>query len=358
MRWLWLFRPTAPGVRAQSIQTLHSAHALAARGHRVTVCVEPSRSGVSQAEVLAFYGLHPVPTLDLRVLPAGRTAASLAFRAEILRWGAKGPGILYARSIRYAGWASRVLWRLPLFVEVHEIASLEARDQGADPSRFLAAEARVLARASGVVANAPGTLAALREVHPNLPPALAAHNATHPSRIRAPREGGEGIGYVGSVRSYKALDDLARAATLLDTPIHLVGATPEEAAPLQEIAGGRLRIEGPIPHADVPDRLARFRALVLPLSPGRFGDALTSPLKLWDYLASGVPFVGSDTPALRAAAEGMYLPAPPGDPVALASALDRLLRDEALRVDLRSRIRVRTWDERAAEIERFVAENL
>ena len=33
--WFWLYRPTAPSVRAQSIQVIQMAHAMASRGHEV-----------------------------------------------------------------------------------------------------------------------------------------------------------------------------------------------------------------------------------------------------------------------------------------------------------------------------------
>ncbi len=81
----------------------------------------------------------------------------------------------------------------------------------------------------------------------------------------------------------------------------------------------------------------------------------SSPLKLWDYLASGVPIVGADLPSLRRAAPGAFLPYRPDDPSALARALQRCMTDEALRVELLARATVRTWDQRAAELEAFLS---
>jgi len=360
-RWLWLYRPPAPSVRAQSIQVLHMAHAMACRGHHVTVAVDPPRGAPapSAAAVLAAYGLEPIDTLDVVVLPAHPTLGSLAWRALVARWIAQddGRGVIYARRKRYARevlrWAGP---RVRLILEVHEVDSEQDRERGADPGPNLALEREVLAGAKGVVANCPGTLALLRATHDHVPPAIAAHNATHAGRVRSPTGPGEGVGYVGSVRAYKGLELLADVATRLDATITLVGAKGQpEADALVACSGGRIVLEDPLPHHAVPDRLARFRALVLPLSPGLFGESLTSPLKLWDYLASGVPIVGADLPTLRDAAPGAYVPYTPEDAGSLERALRLALSDEPARAAVLAARSIRTWATRAAEVERFVA---
>jgi hypothetical protein len=112
---------------------------------------------------------------------------------------------------------------------------------------------------------------------------------------------------------------------------------------------GQLRIEGPVPFAQVPDRLARFRAVILPLGTGLFGTSLTSPLKLWDYLVCGRPMVVADTPAARQVLPQHELWYQPGDADSLLRALER-----AERQPYPVAHRLRTWAERAAEMERFI----
>ena len=304
--FFWLYRPTAPSVRAQSIQVVNAARATAARGHRVTLAVQtPPGQRVTASEVLAFYGITPARALDLRVLPSGNTWASVAFRALFGRWLARtrGRGIVIARSKRYAREALR--WaggHFRLVLEAHEVDSVQLAECGRDPAETRRLEAEVLAAADAVICNAPGTLQILREAHPQLPPAVALHNATLASRVRPPTDCGQGIGYVGSIRATKGLDTLARAARILQEPVTVVG--PDRGPTLQEVSGGWMGFEPAIPHSEVPDRLAAFRVLALPLGSGLFGARLTSPLKLWDYLASGVPVVAADTPAIRCAAPG------------------------------------------------------
>jgi glycosyltransferase involved in cell wall biosynthesis len=102
---------------------------------------------------------------------------------------------------------------------------------------------------------------------------------------------------------------------------------------------------GVVPYGALPARLARCRALVLPLEDNSFGRQFTSPLKLWDYLATGIPIVAADLPTVRDAAGDLPFYYPAGDRVGLAAALRA-----ALAAGPRPR-RLRTWDDRAAELE-------
>ena len=352
--FFWLYRATAPSVRAQSIQVVNAAWATAARGHRVTLAVQaPPKGRWLAADVLDFYGLPANDHLDLRVLSAKNTAASLAFRALFAGWllRTRGRGIAIARSKRYAREALR---RAPglfrLVIEAHEVDSAQQVELGQDATAMRALEAEVLAGAQAVVCNAPGTLAVLRREHPDLPPAVALHNGTLACRARQPSGRGVGIGYMGSVRREKDLTTVAAAAALLQREVTVIGP--------DQLSMPWVRSESALPHRDVPDRLSRFDALLLPVGTGLFGEQLTSPLKLWDYLASGVPIVAADTPAIRSAAEGAFEPFRPGDAESLAAAIRRITADDELRARRVAAAPLRTWDQRAEELDVFLASAL
>lgn len=355
-RWFWLYRPQAPTARAQAIQVVHMAHAMAVRGHEVTLCVDPLADDVRPDGVLAYHGLLPHPGLRLRVLPRSRTLASAAFRWAVAAWFAGGGDrVVYARSKRYAAQVRR--WfgdRVRLVLEAHEVDSALAAERGEDPRPWLDLEARALAAADGVVTNAPRTLALLREGHHVTIPAMSSHNATHEGRVREPVGAGDGVGVVGSFREAKDGETVARAAARCAAPVRWIGAEPVAHGRLSAWSDGRLAIEAPVPPHHVPDRLVGFRVLVLPLSRGVFGEHLCSPLKLQDYVAARRAIVAADLPTVHDAAPGAFLPYVPGDPIDLAAAIDRLYADAALRQRLVDAGRVRTWAERAAEIDAFV----
>jgi glycosyltransferase involved in cell wall biosynthesis len=116
-------------------------------------------------------------------------------------------------------------------------------------------------------------------------------------------------------------------------------------------------VDGFQPPARVPLYLA---AADLGVVPNRSRPAIsaryTSPLKVFEALAAGLPLVASDLPSLREVlsdGEDAVLAAP-DDEAALAQAIRRLLGDAELRAALAARGRARaaehSWDARARRL--------
>lgn len=351
--WLWLYRPPVLGARAQSVQILNTAAAVAATGRRVTVFCDPV-GAVTPAQIRRHFGLSAVPSLRLRVLPRGGTAASVAFRAHVAAWSAAHPdGIVLARHKRYARELLRARPSAHVVLEAHEVDSLLLLERGEPSAAMHALEAEVLGAARGVVANAPGTLELLAAVH-RLPPARVVTNGTSLAGPIPPNPAASGVGYVGSLHADKDLSTLVRGAVMAGVGLTLVG--PGDPARLGPLPAGITAHPGVAP-AEITSMFAGFRALAVPVSDGLFGRWLTSPLKLWDARASGLPVVAADLPALHHAAPGGFLPARPGDPASWGRALHRAVHDDGLRDWSRARAHVRSWAERAAELIDF-AESL
>jgi glycosyltransferase involved in cell wall biosynthesis len=124
-----------------------------------------------------------------------------------------------------------------------------------------------------------------------------------------------------------------RAARLVDASLSaqflLVGEGPLLAAARDEAAKlppGRVVF---VPaSADVRTLLAGSHLAVLSSK----SEAL--PMFLLEALAEGVPSVASDLPGCREAAGDAAVYVPPGDAVAMADAITRLLRDEKLRSEM------------------------
>lgn len=340
MRILHLYRPRVPGVRAQAVQVVHTCHALAARGHTVTLLADRAGPG-GPDEALAAFGLGRPPGFDLRIAPtAYPPLAGLWFRAQVLAW--RGD-VVYARAKRYVGLVPR---GVPVVIEAHEVDSALLEERGEDATAMRGLEAEVYARAAGVVANCEGTLALLEATHALPPLRRVIHNATRADRavVRAPSPTPT-VGYTGSPREYKGLATVF--ASLPSWPagvaLEMVGGAPPD------VPAG-VSVVPPVPYGELPARLARYRALLLPLEDNLFGRALTSPLKLWDYLATGIPIVAADLPTVRAIAGDAPHYWRPGDPASLAVAVARALAAGS------SPVRLRTWEERAAEVEALLRE--
>lgn len=174
-------------------------------------------------------------------------------------------------------------------------------------------------------------------------------------------------GYVGRFHTMdmpKGLDTLAEAAALTDdVHVCLVGGPAETVDAVRArgvLRDARLIYLGVVPPGEVPRCLAALDVCVMPSPEMPFFAYYASPLKLFEYMASGRPIVASDLPSTREiVTHGEHaLLVPPGDPEALAAALCRLRDDPALGARLGAQARTLaqaryTWGARAAGILAF-----
>ena len=116
---------------------------------------------------------------------------------------------------------------------------------------------------------------------------------------------------------------------------------------------------GAITHADVPAWLSIMDIATAPYTPQP--DFYFSPLKLFEYMAAGVPVVAGRIGQLDELLqhERNALLHAPGDPTGLAIELERLVRDPILRrrIGLAGREGIgeeRTWRGHAKRVEAIV----
>ncbi|MDY7040905.1 MAG: glycosyltransferase [Chloroflexota bacterium] len=154
------------------------------------------------------------------------------------------------------------------------------------------------------------------------------------------------VGYAGRLVVEKGVGDLIRALSGLDDPwrLRIVGSGPlrqslEDEAQALGVAG-RVSFEEWVASTEMPTRLRRLDALVLPSQTRpnwkeQFGRALV------EAMACGVPVVGSDCGEIPHVIGEAGLVFPEGDVEALRGHLARLMRDLSLRADLARRGRDR-----------------
>lgn len=377
--------PTSlPAPRANTLQVMKMAQALAGLGHEVRLAA-PGGPPADWEQLQRFYGLT-------RRFPVEWLAADPRWRRydygwQALRW-ARGWGaeLLYTRLPQAAALAS--LAGFPTIYEVHDLPGglggrllfrLALRGGGL---RRLVVITRALAQALALQMGAPAgppltcimpdgvdleRYAALPDPQASRQQLTEVFGAGGLDPLR-PAAGYSGNFYAG--RGEALLLELA--AGLPEVNFLLVGGSAADVQRLLAEAArrglGNLRLTGFVPNADLPRYQAACDFLLMPYSrqvaASSGGDiaAYFSPLKLFEYLACGRVILSTDLPALRevlTAENAMLLP--PDDPAAWIAALRLLLADPArcaaLSGNARRAAAVYTWERRAAALLEGLGEN-
>jgi glycosyltransferase involved in cell wall biosynthesis len=151
---------------------------------------------------------------------------------------------------------------------------------------------------------------------------------------------------VGTLKPWHGVEDLVRAFRILhdDDPSYrllLVGDGPERERIEQLIAelalDGAVELTGAVQPMDIPRQLSRMDVAVAPYP--RLDDFYFSPLKVYEYLAAGLPVVASDVgslPALLVPSDDAQLGVvyPAGSAQGLADAVSRLRKEPETRLRL------------------------
>jgi glycosyltransferase involved in cell wall biosynthesis len=172
------------------------------------------------------------------------------------------------------------------------------------------------------------------------------------------------VGYTGSlgVYSWKGVGTFLEASrgAPADWLFWVIGGEPSEVEELKR-QYPQARFEGYIEAALVPLAQRASDALVLPNRPGDVvSERYTSPLKLFEYMASGAPILASDLPSIRETLSdetAEFFAA--GDAGALRAGLERVFADRAASAERASRARAfiaeHSWEKRARDILYFIA---
>lgn len=190
-------------------------------------------------------------------------------------------------------------------------------------------------------------------------------NGVDPSRFpedveteRARRSGGFTVGFLGSLKPWHGLPLLVEAFSRVhehDPGVRLliVGDGPERRSLLEDLAGRQLHeaasLTGPVRPTAVPALLAGMDVGVAPYAAQP--HFYFSPLKVYEYMAAGLPVVasriGQVASLIQDGENGLLCPA--GDAGAFGEAIDRLRQTPELRSRLggsarQTVIRKHSWD--------------
>ncbi|MEZ4683734.1 MAG: glycosyltransferase [Caldilineaceae bacterium] len=189
-------------------------------------------------------------------------------------------------------------------------------------------------------------------------------------RIRTKLDIGDGplLLFVGNFYKWHDVATLLDAFAILlqsrpDVRLALVGDGEQRPAMVERATqlgiAHAVRFTGFVDHAEIPQYMSAADIAVAPY-PLMDQALWLSPLKLFEYMATGTAVVasavGQPAEIVRDGHNGLLVP--PGDSTALAATLARLLTDDALRLRLGEQARHdivqnHSWDQYVAQLERL-----
>ncbi len=371
-----------PARRANSMQVMKMAQAIAALGHDVRLVAPASKAPVNEQssswDALAHhYGLQT--RFQVEWLPARPRLRRYDFGFSAVRWaGAWGANLLYTRLPQAAAIAS--LRGIPTILEVHDMPQGNAgpllfraflKGRGArrlvvitksllnDLHRKLAApvdEAFTLVAADGVDLSRYANLPDIHDARRRLPERIS--RLLSAERMVA--------GYTGHLYQGRGVELMLEvAARLPEISFLLAGGEPQDVEKLekrvQEKKLSNVSLAGFVPNAELPVYQAACDFLLMPyqqrVAASSGGDiaAYLSPMKLFEYMACGRPILSSDLPVLQEVLQPEFAILLPSDnPDAWVISLRELAGDPQKRAELGSRARARalrySWEERARRV--------
>jgi glycosyltransferase involved in cell wall biosynthesis len=375
-----------PSRATNGIQVMHMCEAFAAVGANVTL-VHPYRFGNRpeglEADVWAFYGTQPtfrrvtLPTpLTFRLSSRRRLSRALrlpALSTYVLQRSLPGrnPFVAYGRSIlglRLASTARRLPWGAcrGVVAELHDIPRAKRAWEALTAVDGIVVISAELER--DLLRTRPDLADRIRVEHDGfdhrLPDSLPRRTADARGTLGLPADRPLVV-YAGRVTTGKGARLLVRAASLLpDVHFALVGKVYEDDLLDLGKRSGNVTFAGFVPPATVGRYLAAADVLAMPTDSSLPYARYTSPLKLFEYMASSKPIVSSDLPALREVVSHGHnaLLFTAGDVIAFVSAVRTVLADPSLadRIGRQARMDVDrfSWNSRAERILDWLATDL
>lgn len=348
------------GTKGASIHVRQTIESLARSGVEVHVLsARPGRWAASAPDRVRVLESPPIG------VPSDRERRALALAArlpdavpETARYD-----VVYERASLWSVAAVRIAERLGIPAVVEMNAPLVAEQQRyrslRDVARAREIERTLARRAHALMCVSPPLIEHAARLRGNRAGVHLVPNSVDTSRF-FPEDRDEGtdravrFAFVGSLKSWHGVDTLVEAflAASRCSPgieLHIVGDGPERRALEDRVAranSARVAFHGAVPHDAIPETLRRMDVGVAPYP--RISGFYFSPLKVGEYLATGLPVIASacgELPDRLADGENAALVSP-DDVEALAGAIERLAGDSGERRRLGRNARVaaeREW---------------
>ncbi len=172
------------------------------------------------------------------------------------------------------------------------------------------------------------------------------------------------IAYIGAIqpqRDFKVLFEAIKQLNLPKVKLLLIGGRAQELPIIEQKVSEsgishQTHITGWVSKPEMNDYLDTATVGVVPMKDNFFNRSLTAPMKIFDYLAKGVPVISTDLPSssefLDQEVNALFYPA--GDVESLSEALRRILIDPTYQQKLAEgawkKAHELTWNKRAQKL--------
>jgi glycosyltransferase involved in cell wall biosynthesis len=355
MKIIYIANMRVPTEKAHGVQIMKTCEAFVELGHQVELLV-PERASAITTDPFEYY--------DLRVR---FTIHRLPVRDTIGTYGKLG---FYIESFSFARAVRKYLRGAPFDVlygrDEHILACLRQEYVWeSHTGAWNAAARRVARRAQRIVAISQGLkdfyvargVSSRRVLVAPDGVDLAHFQQSSQADARARLDlsaSGKIAMYIGRLDGWKGVETLLEASSLLAdlVTVVIIGGEPAQIKTLSA-QYPQVTFLGSRPYRELSDHMAAADVLILPnTGKNEISKTFTSPLKLFAYMASGVPIVASDLPSLREVLdEDSATLVRPDSPEALASGIRRALVDGATQAARAlALVQAYTWHRRAERI--------
>jgi glycosyltransferase involved in cell wall biosynthesis len=376
MKIIYIANARIPTEKAHGVQIMKMCEAYAANGAEVTLVAPKKGKNAITEDAFSYYGIKPtfairtLPSIDfIDRFPLSFLVQSITFAISAFFYAMSQPKdrIILSREAfptLWLAWAGRrTVYEMHDFPQAHlgtyrslyratsRIVTTSAWARDNSISKFGIDRRKIMHYPNGVDLSEFDISASKEEARAKL--------------------GLDGIKrmalYCGHLYDWKGAHILAEAAALLpkDVSAVFVGGTDEDISAFRtRYSSDNVRILGRKPHSSIPLYLKAADALVIPNIPSiPHSIYSTSPIKLFEYMASRRPIVASDLPSLREMlSERDAILVPPGDQKALADAIIKAVDDGRASTVLAEQayhdVQRWTWSKRAAAILEFISKDV
>lgn len=374
MRIAYMSSSIIPSQTANSVQVMKMCQAFAANGHEVTMFT-PDRRDEELAGIDDCHGYYGVArTFTIRFIPYfnpqkkrwRNLVSTLSYVLHIaMQLHSYKPDIVYGRSLPACFVATKCGYRTVLEchgpVGISRIDAWLFRQITGCPTAYFVTISKALRQLLAVQEGLPAHRTAIAHDGSDAP---LLHN-TRQSELNT--SGPLLVGYIGSLYEGRGINLILQLARRFqDMEFRIVGGSKADVTRWQEHnPPDNIIFYGHLPHAKTEAIRLACDILLAPYRPGLSvagggGDtsAFMSPLKIFEYMASGKAILCSDLPVLREVLdEQTALLVPPNDIKAWTVGLDRLrnanLRDRLGSAAMQEFLTKYTWTKRAENVLTF-----